>query len=113
MLEIRAEIEPGDAAEVGLSVRGVPVIFDAKQQEISVNGHRSPAPLRDGKQHLVIFADRTSLEVFASDGLTYVPMPVMLDAKNTSLTAFAKGGTAKAVTLEVHELKSIWNAAAK
>lgn len=108
LLEIRAEIEPGDAAEVGLNVRGVPVIYDAKKQEIAVNGHRAPAPLIEGKQRLIIYADRTNLEVFASAGLTYVPMPVLLDAKNTSLSAFAKGGTAKAVTLEVHELNSVW-----
>ena len=113
LLELRAEFEPGDAAEIGFNVRGVPVSYDARKQEIVVNGHRAPAPLRDGKQSVIIYADRTNLEVFASDGLTYVPMPVMLDAKNTTLSVFAKGGTAKLASFEVHELKSIWNAAEK
>ena len=111
LLEVRAEFEPREAAEVGFNVRGTIVSYDAKAQEIVVNGHRAPAPLRDGRQRIVIYADRTNLEVFASDGFTYVPMPVMLDAKNPALSAFAKGGAAKIVSLEVHELKSIWNPA--
>ena len=70
LLEIRAEFEPGVAAEVGFKVRGVSVSYDAKNQEIVVNGHRAPAPLRAGGQRLIIYTDRTSLEVFAADGLT-------------------------------------------
>ena len=113
LIEIRAEIEPGDAAEFGFNVRGVNVSYDAKTKEIVVNSHRAPAPLRDGKQRLVIYADRTNLEVFASDGLTYVPMPVALDANNKSVAMFANGGGARVVSLEVHELKPSWNAEGK
>ena len=111
LLEVRAEFEPRAGAEAGFNVRGVPVSYDAKAQEIVVNGHRAPAPLRDGRQRLIIYADRTNLEVFASDGFTYVPMPVMLDAKNLAVSAFVKGGEVKIVSLEVHELKSIWHPA--
>ena len=77
LLEIRAEFEPGEAREVIFTVRGATVLYDTGKQELVVNGHRSPAPLRDGKQRLTIFCDRTGLEVFASDGLTYVPMPFL------------------------------------
>ena len=111
LLEIRSEFEPGTTSEIGFNVRGASVSYDAKKQEIIVNGQRATAPLRDGKQRLIIYADRTSLEVFAADGLTYVPFPINLSPKDTSLSVFAKGGTAKFTSLEVYELKSIWPAA--
>lgn len=108
LFEIRAEFEPGEASEIAFDVRGVPIVFDVKKQEISVNGHRAPAPLQGGKQRLVIFADRTGLEVFAADGLTFVPMPVNLKLDAKSLTVSVKGGTAKFSQLDIHELKSAW-----
>ncbi|MDB5295796.1 MAG: sacC [Phycisphaerales bacterium] len=113
LLDVRAEFEPGDAAEVAFDVRGVPVVYDAKRQELSVNGHRAPAPLRDGRVRLVVLADRNSFEVFAADGLTYVPMPVIPKPENRSVSIAAKGGTAKVRSLEVHALNSIWPAAAE
>jgi sucrose-6-phosphate hydrolase SacC (GH32 family) len=109
LLEIRAEFEPGTAAEIGFNLRGVSVVYDAKSQEIVVSGHRAIAPLRDGKQRLIIYVDRTNLEVFAADGLSYVPFPINLDPKNTSLSASAIGGMARIISLEVFELNSIWS----
>jgi sucrose-6-phosphate hydrolase SacC (GH32 family) len=66
--------------------------------------------LRDGKQRLTIFCDRTGLEVFASDGLTYVPMPFQPKADDLALGVKAKGSSAKVSALEVHELRSAWGA---
>ena len=108
LLEVRAEIQPGDAAEAGLRVRGIAVSYDARKQELSVGGHKAPAALRDGKLRVVIFADRTCLEVFANDGLTYVPLNTAPKPEDTSVVAFAKGGSADFRDVEVHELRSIW-----
>jgi sucrose-6-phosphate hydrolase SacC (GH32 family) len=108
LVELRADFDPGDASEVSFNVRGATIIYDAKKQEVSVNNHRAPAPLLGGKQHLHIFCDRTALEVFASDGLTYVPMPFQPKADDLSLGIQVKGGSAKFTALEVHELKSAW-----
>jgi sucrose-6-phosphate hydrolase SacC (GH32 family) len=108
LFELNAEFAPGDASEIAFNVRGVPVVFDARKQELIVNGQRAPAPLRDGKQRLTIFADRTCLEVFASDGLTYLPMPINLKPEEKSLAVTVRGGAAKFSKLDVHELRSIW-----
>ena len=110
LVELRAEFEPGDASEVAFMVRGARIVYDAKKQELAVNNHRAPAPLRAGKQRLTIFCDRAGLEVFASDGLTYVPMPFQPKADDLALGAEAKGGSAKVSALQVHELKSAWGA---
>jgi len=109
LVELRATFDPGDATEVAFTVRGATIVYDVKKQELTVNQHRAPAPLRGGRQRLTIYCDRTGLEVFASDGLTYVPMPFQPKGGDTTLTVEAKGGLAKFDTLEVHELKSAWH----
>lgn len=108
LVELRAEFEPGDASEVAFNVRGATIVFDAKKQELAVNDHRAPAPLRGGKQELWIYCDRTALEVFASGGLIYVPMPFTPKADDFALGVHTKDGSARITALEVHELKSAW-----
>jgi levanase/fructan beta-fructosidase len=48
------------------------------------------------------------LEVFASDGLTYVPMPFIPKADDLRLGVQVRDGTAKFTALRVHELGSAW-----
>lgn len=108
LVELRAEFEPGTNSVVDFVIRGVPVSYDMAKQELTVNGVRAPAPLRKGKQRLTVYCDRTGLEVFASDGLTYVPMPVILDAKVLRVTAAVAGSPVKFASLDVYELKSAW-----
>jgi fructan beta-fructosidase len=108
LFEIRAEFTPGTAAEIAFMVRGVPVIYDAKKQELIVNGHHAPAPLTDGKQRLTIFVDRTGLEVFASNGLTFVPMPINLKSEEKGLSVTSTGGAVSFSSLDVYELRSAW-----
>jgi sucrose-6-phosphate hydrolase SacC (GH32 family) len=108
LVEVRLELEPVDATEIVLNVRDVKVIYNPKKQELSVSGHRAEAPLRDGKQRLTIFCDRTGVEVFASDGLCYVPMPFNANPENRRIRIETRGGAATVHSLEVHELRSAW-----
>lgn len=108
LVEIQVEYEPGKADEVVFNVRDVMVIYYPKRQELSVAGQNAPAPLRNGKQRLTIFCDRIGVEVFASDGLTYMPVPYNTKQENTKLYFETRGGPAKVNSLVVHELKSAW-----
>ncbi len=108
LFEVRAEFEPKGASEVVFNIRGVTVSYDPKKQELSVAGHRAPAPLRDVKQRLIIYCDRTGLEVFASDGLCYVPMPVNVNRENRAISVEARGGAANFSSLDVYELRPAW-----
>jgi sucrose-6-phosphate hydrolase SacC (GH32 family) len=109
LIELRCEFEPGEAAEVVFTLRGATIAYDTGKQELVVNGLRAPAPLRDGKQRLIIYCDRIGLEVFASDGLTYVPVSFHPKADDLALGVQAKGGAAKLSSLDVHELRSAWD----
>jgi fructan beta-fructosidase len=108
LVEVRLEFEPAGASEVVLNIRDVIIGYDPKKQELSVARHRAPAPLRNGKQRLTIFCDRTGVEVFASDGLCYVPMPFNTNPENRRIFIETRGGVAKVSSLEVHELRSAW-----
>jgi sucrose-6-phosphate hydrolase SacC (GH32 family) len=108
LVELRAEFEPGTSGTLAFTVRGATIAYDAKRQELAVNGHRAPAPLRGGKQRLTIFCDRTGLEVIAADGLTYVPMPFAPKAEDVLLAVGVAGGSARLTSLQVHTLRSAW-----
>ena len=110
LLELHAEIEPGDANEIVLNIRDAMIIYDPKKQELSVNGQRAPAPLREGKLQLTLYCDRTGLEVFASDGLCYMPIPFNTNPENRRIFLETRGGTALVNKLQVHELRSAWSA---
>jgi sucrose-6-phosphate hydrolase SacC (GH32 family) len=110
LFDVRLEFEPGDAETIALDVRGVSIVYDAKRQELVVNGdHRAPAPLRDGRQRLTVLADRTGYEIFASDGLTYVPFPVIPKPDARGVRLSSAGGMAKVISLGVHTLGSMWD----
>ena len=113
LVEIRVEFEPGDATEIVFNVRDVMVVYLPKTQQLRVDDRLVAAPLRDGKQRLTIYCDRTGVEVFASDGLCYVPLPFNTKPDNQRLYLETRGGSATIRSLDVHELKSAWNRQAR
>ncbi|MBL9166255.1 MAG: glycoside hydrolase family 32 protein [Verrucomicrobiales bacterium] len=108
LVELRAEFTPADGSEVTFNVRGCVISYDATKQELTVNGHRTPAPLRGSEQRLTIYCDRTGLEVFASDGLCYVPMPFQPKPADRTLSVGVQSGAVKFSKLEAYDLKSAW-----
>jgi fructan beta-fructosidase len=109
LLDIRLQFEPTEASDLELTVHGATIRFAAKERQWVVNGHKAPAPARDGKQRLTVLADRNSLEIFASDGLTYIPLPFIPKNTDQTVRIVARGGTAKVDFVEVHTLKSSWD----
>ena len=103
-----AEVKKARYCAGGLQV-GQKFVFDGVQ----IDKNASDCPLCVGviaplERALVVYLDRTALEVFAADGLTYVPMPFIPRSDDLSLELVARGGAVKFSRLEVHELKSIW-----
>ena len=109
LLEIHAEVEPTADSALEFEVRGLPIRYDAAKQEIEAGGVRAPAPLVDGRLRLTIFTDRTMFTIFASDGLTYLPLPHIARESDRALNLHTTRGTAKLVHAEVYELQSIWS----
>lgn len=110
LVELRADLEPGDASEVIVKIRGATLIWRKANSELEVNGLKAPAPLKDGRLKLTAYCDRQALEVFASDGLTYMPVSFHPKPDDLTVGVESKAGAACIHSLEVHELKSAWNA---
>lgn len=107
LVELRATFEPGEGSLL-LTVRGASIAYDGKKQELVVNGQAVPAPLRNGGQRLIVYVDRTTLEVFASDGLVYLPLPFIPKPEDISLNVQAQTQPVQFSSLAVHQLKPIW-----
>jgi len=108
LAELQIEFDPGKATEIVMSIRGVPVVYDAAKKTLMADGVTAPVVPINGKVKLIIYADRTGLEIFANNGLVFMPVNINLAETNRSLSLSAKGGTVKINSLDIYELKSIW-----
>jgi sucrose-6-phosphate hydrolase SacC (GH32 family) len=62
----------------------------------------------DGRIHLHIYVDQSSVEVFADDGALVLSAVMFPSATSTGIELFAEGGTAQLTHLQAWELASIW-----
>jgi fructan beta-fructosidase len=108
--DVEASFQLGEARQVGASVRGIEVVFDADSHELICGDHRAPLRASEGRIDLRILVDRTSVEIFADQGLLYVPLARIPETTERSVSVFARGGTAQIITLQARALKSIWAA---
>ncbi len=104
LFDIRAAFEIGEAAAVGLDIGGERISYDVKEE--SLDGARLP-PDR-GKLALQILVDRPMMEIIGNDGRVYITKPREKRGDVATIKAFAEGGDAKLLRLEVYELESIW-----
>jgi sucrose-6-phosphate hydrolase SacC (GH32 family) len=107
--ELRAEFEPGEKSEIIFDVCGFPIRYDAATQQLTAGGQSIAAPLVEKRQRLIVYVDRTVIEIFASDGLVYLPLPVITKPDNLAVEITAAGGSVNLQSLELYDLRSIWN----
>lgn len=111
LVELRARFVADPQATVTFRVRGASITYDAAKRELVVLDHRIKIPGDSESIDLAIYVDRTMMEVFAADGLVYVPMPFLASKEDRDLSVAVEGGDATFSELTVYELKSIWNPA--
>jgi sucrose-6-phosphate hydrolase SacC (GH32 family) len=105
-LRVACTLTPG--AEVIFDLRGVPLRYDAAKATLTVNEHSAPWPISDGRLELIVFLDRTCVEVFSQDGLLYAPVSAIPRADARGVTVAVGRGAVKALSGEIHALKSCW-----
>lgn len=104
LFEIRAEFEIGQAKSLGLRIGERKITYDAAKN--SLEG----MPLKPvaGRVRLQVLVDRPSLELCGNDGRVFQTNAFQNSGPIEAIHAWCEGGDARLVTLEVHELKSIW-----
>ena len=110
LFDIEAVLEVGEAKTVGIDVRGHRVEYSVAAKELTALGSKAPLEPEDGLIALRILVDRTSVEVFANAGRVQIANCFLPDEENRDLSVYARGGTAKAPSVAVWELRSIWDA---
>ena len=108
LFDIRAEWTVGDATEFGVTIRGISVTYDVRQQTLTCQGRSAPLQPIDGRIRLQILVDRASIEVFGNDGGVGMPIGAIPDGEQRSLEVFSRGGDTQIELLEVYELRSAW-----
>lgn len=109
LCEVMAEISARNASALIFKLRGVQVVYDVSKQELSCAGKKAALPLKDGKVRLRMLVDRLSIDIFGNDGDLYMPMGVSFPRDNHSLELECDGGMAFINSLDIYELKSVWN----
>ena len=69
---------------------------------------RAPLAARNGKVHLRILVDWSSVEVFANGGRRVITDQVFPSADSDGLELFADGGSARLDSLKIRHLRSSW-----
>lgn len=108
LFDIRAEIALNDAAAVGFNIRGEDVCYDVAEQQLTFLERSGPLAPQDGKISLQILVDRISIEAFGNAGELSMTSYFLPDLNNADIGIYADGGTARLVSLKVHELRSSW-----
>jgi fructan beta-fructosidase len=108
LLDLELELELRQAEGVMLTLRGVPIEYNAKTRTLSVGKHRLAVPQSEDRLHLRALVDRGSIELFAQHGRIAVSHGVLLPPENRSSSLSVKGQPAFLKTLRVFELGSAW-----
>ena len=108
LFDINAVIDPETASSIVIMVNGEAVTYDAHARTLSCLGRSAPLDPIDGQIQLRILVDRTSLEVFANNGLVSMTSCFLPPAETPGITLFARDGKATVKTIIVHTLLSAW-----
>ncbi len=109
--EIDAQFQPGVAAGVTFTLDGVQVTYNCQAQQLSCEGITNALIPINGIITLQILVDRGFLEIFANNGLVYMPMSTMPLAGRQPISLAANGSGAQLLSLSLYNLASAWPAA--
>ena len=111
LLDIEAQIDPQNAAQVTLNLRGNDLVYDVAAKTLTCKGKTiSVTSIRgEAKVKLRILIDRASIEIFANDGRESIFLCFPLDTENKSLSISTQGGQALVNSLCVWDMRSAWS----
>jgi fructan beta-fructosidase len=109
--ELDAQFQPGTAANITFTLDGTPVTYNCQSQQLSCEGVTNPLSPVNGVITLQILVDRGFLEIFANNGLVYMPMSTTPMAGAQPISLVASGSGAQLLSLNLYKLGSAWPAA--
>ncbi|MCY2929180.1 MAG: glycoside hydrolase family 32 protein [Planctomycetota bacterium] len=112
LFDVEVDVKLGDVSEFCLFIQGHALRYNVAGRKFlflnrEVHTH-SPAGLAGGRLQFRLLVDRTSVELFHAGGKTTASFCYLPAARDWPLEFYLYDGSAKVVSLRVHELKSIW-----
>ena len=107
-IELRLTCDLVADAELALDLRGVPLRYDAAKQELTVGKHRTNWPVSGAKLELIVYLDRTCVEVFSQDGLLYAPVSAIPKAEVRNVSVAVECSAVKNLSGTAYALGSCW-----
>lgn len=108
LARIDLDFVPGENMVLVMKLRGTELIYDSAANQLKVNNQIAKAQMLEGVRKFTVLVDRTGLEIFADNGLTYIPIPVAAKSDDLSYSLEARGGSAKIQSLTFSEMESAW-----
>jgi sucrose-6-phosphate hydrolase SacC (GH32 family) len=112
-LGLRVRVGEDEETVVGYDVENAEVFVDRSNSGLNPGHgattlHTAPLePNAEGKVELHVFVDRSSVELFANDGLRTITDVIFPDAASTGVELYAQGGGAQVDELHVWQLDAI------
>ena len=107
-MDIRTEIELGNEAQVGFTIRVEKIQYNAAEVKLSCLEKSASLSPNNNRIILQILVDRTSIKVFGNDGRASMCSCCLPDLEKTNIAIYASGGEAKIISPDVNELRSAW-----
>lgn len=108
LLDLECEVEVGDSRAIELTLRGTTLRYDVERQSLCCLGQEAPLAAPGGRIRVRALLDRSSLEIFANDGLVVMDFCFLPPEDDTRVSLTASGGAARLVSLAAHTLRSVW-----
>jgi sucrose-6-phosphate hydrolase SacC (GH32 family) len=107
LFDIRAEIDPGDAVEFGLKIRGETIRYAVKEKRLSCLGKQVELEPVANRIRLQVLVDRASLEVFGNGGKVSMSSCFLPRKKENRLEVYTSGGSITLAALHVYTLRRV------
>jgi fructan beta-fructosidase len=107
-LELQLEAQVASDTVLTLTVRGVPITFDGRKQQLICRDVTAPLAAVANKVTLHVLVDRGSVEIFANDGRIALSKGILPDSQARGYTVSSEGAPVRIKRLDIHELSSVW-----
>jgi fructan beta-fructosidase len=112
LLDVELELQGTPTSTASLTVRGIPVVFDFRKNELSCRNVVAPLEPVGERIRLRVLVDRGSIEIFGNDGRVTISVGATPRSDDQTVELSTKGGDLIVYSLNVAQLRSAWAAQA-
>ncbi|MFD0962040.1 GH32 C-terminal domain-containing protein [Paenibacillus chungangensis] len=110
LMDVQLHWKPEPGSKLAIEANGAAIVYDAATEQLSCGPIIASLRVKpDGTVKLRTIIDRTSLETFGNEGILYMPVSIAPNPNHSGLRVYVNEGAGELLSMEVHELESIWN----